>query len=333
MKTAFNINTDGERFFTVELYMYSGMPNPSVLMTQDSLDAWLKPLYSKMMVTTAPEEATFYFGTCVIRSMGPDDGEVVDTITIIPKVKDGALTIWVLQPSAGDKWAKYTLTDPKEYITWIGLTGPFKEESHYVQEVIQKQQGKGHTGHTADEPGIIPFFTREEDYWNFHPPQPPTLLTARMNNCYNYAADVRTYTYAQPGRAQGLVLRQANIMEDTRLGAQMDGMVPVPIPAIPNLEPVIQANTVSLLALIYGLNAMGVIMDFHWVRLCQWGMGIPNRRWTDKQGPGNVRMSPFNFAIAGAHAALVAWLPLMPYPGGAIIGGYYISGARGKHIS
>lgn len=49
------------------------------------------------------------------------------------------------------------------------------------------------------------------------------------NNCYNYGCDIQTNTYAQPGRAHGILLNWPADMNCTAVtnGAQADGLVPV----------------------------------------------------------------------------------------------------------
>ena len=59
--------------------------------------------------------------------------------------------------------------------------------------------------------------------WNSNP------SVQSNNNCYNYGCDIQTNTYAQPGRAHGILLNWPADMNCTAVtgGAQADGLVPV----------------------------------------------------------------------------------------------------------
>jgi hypothetical protein len=49
------------------------------------------------------------------------------------------------------------------------------------------------------------------------------------NNCYNYGCDMRTDTYAQPGRAHGITVTQSDLQDCVKVkqGATADGLKPV----------------------------------------------------------------------------------------------------------
>lgn len=90
------------------------------------------------------------------------------------------------------------------------------------------------------------------------------------NNCYNYANDKITYTFAQPGRGGGLIY---SAMDCGNVGsaAQRDGQIP--ISSVSNTP--VQGHYVALV--------IWPGYDFHWYRLDS------NTRWSHKPGQTPVR--------------------------------------------
>ena len=95
---------------------------------------------------------------------------------------------------------------------------------------------------------------------------PCTIQTE--NNCYNYATDVRTDTYAQPGRANGAMYASL-VAADVHAGAIADALVDAPAK---NRCP----GKGHLVALCMS------DWDFHWYRKQRSG------NWTHKPGPDPI---------------------------------------------
>ncbi|XP_052269435.1 insoluble matrix shell protein 1-like isoform X2 [Dreissena polymorpha] len=66
---------------------------------------------------------------------------------------------------------------------------------------------------------VLPTF--DPMLWNRHP-------TVRLNNCYNYATQRQTNTFAQPGRATGLKYTKPVDASDVIFATIRDGFMPVP---------------------------------------------------------------------------------------------------------
>lgn len=101
--------------------------------------------------------------------------------------------------------------------------------------------------------------------WNVNPVLP-------KNNCYNYANNKVTNTFAQPGRAHG---KQTNVMAcpNVQKAAQADGLVPVA-----SFNPVLPKGKGWYVALVIWPNA-----DYHWYR--QDSVGC----WSHKPGQTAAR--------------------------------------------
>lgn len=91
----------------------------------------------------------------------------------------------------------------------------------------------------------------------------------RSNNCYNYANDKITNTFAQPGRGSGAVGPYPPACAGTGAAAQRDGQVSIPNPDISPAEGHVIALVVS--------TTPG-FLDYHWYRRDQ------NAMWSHKPG-------------------------------------------------
>ncbi len=87
------------------------------------------------------------------------------------------------------------------------------------------------------------------------------------NNCYNYACNLQTNTYAQPGRASGNMYSSIEC-DEVGDGAESDGLVPVDCDTGCGCR-----NCCHKVALVIWPG-----VDFHWYRLDR------NGRWSHKPG-------------------------------------------------
>lgn len=100
-------------------------------------------------------------------------------------------------------------------------------------------------------------------FWNQPDTQP-------YNNCYNYAVNSRTNTFAQPGRAHGYTIPPGISCEDVRKGAMQDGLR-----IWGNCQP--PGTKRYVLALVTGTFPGGQ-RDYHWYRF------HPENFWGHKPG-------------------------------------------------
>lgn len=102
----------------------------------------------------------------------------------------------------------------------------------------------------------------EPDFWNDH-------LHVQNNNCYNFATNRRTNTFAQPGRASGQMYTSLTCSAVTQ-GALADGIHKVDNCFVESEKPR------YLMALVVSPGPSFV--DYHWYRLCE------DRHWAHKPG-------------------------------------------------
>ena len=109
------------------------------------------------------------------------------------------------------------------------------------------------------------------------------------NNCYNYACDVATNSFAQPGRKNGILLNEDGYtIENVLKGAQSDGLVLIPDRNLEadqlghHLPKPFHKDQGHFVALLWSkpdqkLSWKG---NFHWVR-CD---DFRNQKWSQKDG-------------------------------------------------
>ncbi|CAH3156840.1 unnamed protein product, partial [Porites lobata] len=104
------------------------------------------------------------------------------------------------------------------------------------------------------------------------------------NNCYNYANNKATYTFAQPGRGSGARC-QYHLPDCMRNAAINDHLETLDLPPAAPLPPVPSGKKhLVALKLNYSPSSLGV--DFHWYRLDQLGI------WSHK--PGTTQATIFD---------------------------------------
>jgi hypothetical protein len=120
----------------------------------------------------------------------------------------------------------------------------------------------------------------------------------RNNNCYNYACNIASNSFAQPGRKQGVFLTGAMQGPEVLAAAQLDGLMAIggsnmPLSALQSAAPYLPTG--HFVALFVSPADLSVSWpgDFHWVR-CD--VGSPFDSWSQKDGTDQVT----NFDFAGA---------------------------------
>lgn len=120
----------------------------------------------------------------------------------------------------------------------------------------------------------------------------------RNNNCYNYACNIATNSFAQPGRRQGVFLTGAMQGSDVLAAANLDGLIAIggsnmPLSALQLAAPSLPAGHFVALFMSPADLSVSWPGDFHWVR-CD--SGPPFQSWSQKDGTDQVT----NFDFTGA---------------------------------
>jgi len=138
------------------------------------------------------------------------------------------------------------------------------EEKEYIEEVIQKNVLGGVANSLENfQLMIVPPLNLGK--WNNDP------HVKRNNNCYNYANDKITNTFAQPGRGSGQTGPYPPTCQGTGSASERDGQVPVS-----------SASSTPAQGHFVGL-VIWPGRDYHWYRLDS------NTRWSHKPGQTAAR--------------------------------------------
>lgn len=246
---------------TVTLHVFSGRPNPTWVLSdaqgQELLSRIDRISRSSNQKLVGPGGGLGYQGFSVN----------YDTESRSAFVHAGAVDTGATAPTL--------VSDDREIESWLLATGkaaiPSKAKLH-VNEVLKLspvEALKGVAGrvvvarcpacHAVDAPAYNP------GMWNVPAVQP-------NNNCYNYANNKITNTFAQPGRAHG---RPAKVMQcrNVQAAAMADGLVPVA-----NFSGNLAAKQGWYVALVIWPN-----VDYHWYRQDKVGC------WSHKPGQTAAR--------------------------------------------
>ena len=136
------------------------------------------------------------------------------------------------------------------------------DEKTYIQEEISKNV-KGGAANTNRDFELFAVPPYNPGKWNNDP------NIRRNNNCYNYANDKITNTFAQPGRGSGQIGPYPPSCSGTGSAAQRDGQRPISNPDMTPAEGHIIALVVS--------TTPG-FLDYHWYRRDS------NTMWSHKPG-------------------------------------------------
>lgn len=92
------------------------------------------------------------------------------------------------------------------------------------------------------------------------------------NNCYNYACNIATNSFAQPGRLHGISIMDGNKLDTSKVrpAAEKDGLIPLADSSLPVEQVGKRVNNVSghIVALLLSEpdEPSGWRGDYHWVR-------------------------------------------------------------------
>jgi hypothetical protein len=242
----------------VTLNVFSGRPNPSWLLTEQEEAELTERLHALDQPTDRRPPGIF--GGLGYRGF---------SITRDPTHPSGPLAMAVHENIVDQQLG--SAIDDTGLETWLAQTGrahiPDAVREHVQASTGQrgllslptKQAVHCPTCHAADAPVYNP------GMWNTPSVQP-------HNNCYNYANNQITNTFAQPGRATGHMYTALNC-PSVQAGAHSDGLTPVA-----NFTGTLSAGKGWYVALVIWPNA-----DYHWYRQDKVGC------WSHKPGSTAAR--------------------------------------------
>lgn len=239
----------------VTVEMYSGLPNPSWELS-DADATKLRALLSKPR-PISPQASPGSLGRLGYRGLLVRDTSAAVVGPQGMRVFDGLLEAASLAtPNVIDHDSEV-----EEFLLGTASGALRQEEVDYARQEIEKNARGGPAGTSEGfEPMVEPAF--DPGKWN------DNAFIRMNNNCYNYANDKITNTFAQPGRANGYTLPMPLTCPGVREGAVVDGLAPL---ANPNVSPA-QGQVVALVIAVTPFN------DYHWYRR------DINGKWSHKPG-------------------------------------------------
>jgi hypothetical protein len=239
----------------ITLNVFSGRPNPSWLLTEPQEQQLTERLHALDQPTD--KRPTGVFGGLGYRGFA---------ITREPTHPSGPIALLVHEDIVDHQLGGPNLVAQEGLEAWLADTG----RAHVPDEIREHVQASiGQKGllsmpvkvaaacpacHAADAPVYNPA------PWNTPAVQP-------HNNCYNYANNQITNTFAQPGRASGHMYTALNCPA-VQAAAHSDGLAPVA-----NFSGTLAAGKGWYVALVIWPNA-----DYHWYRQDKVGC------WSHKPG-------------------------------------------------
>lgn len=242
---------------TITVHMYSGIPDPTWELTPDQETELQKKLgqdKEKIFQQSPSSAGMLGYRGFEIRSTGDNDiplkALIFDSIIDVGETDEPN---FIDADSEIEQFLLGTAGDSLEH-----------DEKDHVSDSIQKNSSGGIASSVG---GItlmaVPPFNPGK--WNNDP------HIKRNNNCYNYANDKITNTFAQPGRGSGQMGPYPPTCSTTGAAAQSDGQKPV-------------SSTASTPA--QG-HFIGLVIwpgrDYHWYRLDS------NAMWSHKPGQTSAR--------------------------------------------
>lgn len=250
--------------------VFSGRPNPVVALDGADAAELLKRLQSSARLANAeampPFESALGYRGLIVEQAGasmnaslPTRFRVVDGKLFAPgvahRIQGAAIEDFVIGASANAKNAGLT----------PDLAGLIRSEAAQRSSPITLGTSKQAIAGTSEACKCGPLY--EPEWWN------DGGQKQLHNNCYNYACNYRTDTFAQPGRAGG-VRMTALSCPGVKPSALSDSLLDDLRPLGKNIQCPPEGN---LVALVIWPN-----WDFHWYRLGRDGL------WTHKPGGSPV---------------------------------------------
>jgi hypothetical protein len=170
---------------TVTLNIFSGRPNPAWELTEDE-------------ATELADRLASIDRTTLMKPPGIAGGLGYRGFTI-ESVRERNLEPEVYVHAGIVDVARFDLnlaTDAPDLEQWI-LSTAGDQVDDSVRQLVEQQLSGASPASSSSEPSILAVPPFNPGKWNNN----PTIL--RNNNCYNYANDKITNTFAQPGRGSG----------------------------------------------------------------------------------------------------------------------------------
>jgi len=263
----------------VEVEIFSGRPNPSWIVTNESLEQKVLKTVGADRAIAGKPGAGFQglgFRGMVVQRLGDNDDIAATKIpqTFVlgtgtgEKLKAGGELAIAL---AKEMLKSAQIVMPEHQLTPIdremrdliisalteAIKNPRKERPAKIARAVMRRRTIGDAKCTQCQYEISLF---NPAFWNSNP------SVQRNNNCYNYARNWRTDTFAQPGRASGhpnSVMQCAQVSAAGRFDGLVDRCRCLPASEYPR----------RLMALVIWPN-----VDYHWYRHQQGGF------WGHKPG-------------------------------------------------
>ena len=239
----------------VSVDMYSGLPNPTWELSEEQF-AQLKELLSTEREPT-PQKSSASTGKLGYRGLRIEAVNEVAPLGF-KRVFDGILDTG----SSSDLNLVDADSRVEEFLIETAGSQITDDERSFIREEIRKNVSGGVANalKSFDFLAAPPFNPAK---WNAD----PNIRT--RNNCYNYANDKITNTFAQPGRGSGAVGPYPPSCPGTGQAAERDGQISIPNPDLTPAEGQIVALVVSTTPGFF---------DYHWYRRDE------NNMWSHKPG-------------------------------------------------
>ena len=239
----------------VTVDLYSGRQNPTWELSEADAETLRKLLNSEHEVTNLKTPASS-------ARLGYR-GFFIDSVAELDPLKVSRVFDGIVETANIDS-LNYVDQNSEIEEFLIGTSGLILDgdEVTYIQEEIQKNV-KGGATNTIREFSTLAAPPFNPGKWNNN------AHIRRSNNCYNYANDKITNSFAQPGRGSGQEGPYPPTCSGTGAAAKRDGQNPIPNPNITPSEGQIIALVVS--------TTPG-FLDYHWYRRDN------NNLWSHKPG-------------------------------------------------
>jgi hypothetical protein len=254
----------------VTIDIFSGLPNPVVTLDGAEASELLKRLQPATKLAgadavPAPESILGYRGVLVEQAGAIAKGGVPARARVVGEKVYAQDSAYLPQDPAIETFILGTTGFSKATSLMPGLAALMRQE---MQARIVASKSKPATGSTTQSTSTLlcrcaPLY--EPDWWN------DGGQIQLHNNCYNYACNYRTDTFAQPGRAGGVRMTALSCpgVKPSALSDALLDNVTTKVIRCPE-----EGNLVALV--------IWPGFDFHWYRMGRDGL------WTHKPGNGMV---------------------------------------------
>lgn len=255
--------------------IFSGRPNPVVLFDGSDATTLLQKLRPGAKLAgaevEAPPESFLGYRGLIVEQTGPGTSADVPQHLRVVDGKAFAPTTVYRVPNDVEDFVFARATSLHQPAAPADLLGQIREQS-----VARRNSPSPSSSSAPASPGPVSPCARgpiyEPTWWN------DGASKQGFNNCYNYATNYRSDTFAQPGLGTGQMYSWPIASVNMSAAAVRDALVQTNQSTCPN-----EGHLVALFI------APG--MDFHWYRLGRDGL------WTHKPGPTPVTNKDNNGAL------------------------------------